>query len=198
MDRAGDRLEMIYRKYGDCTRCSLHHSRQRIVFGEGNPHSPLLFVGEGPGVDEDRQGRPFVGRAGRLLDKMLAAAEIVREEIYISNIVKCRPPGNRTPTPEEMNVCIAILREQYAAMRPKVLVTLGSAPTRAILHPRAKITQVRGKWFKRKGLFILPTFHPAFLLRNPESKREAWEDFQKIRDVYQKIRAQQPEEPTAL
>ncbi len=180
-------LATIYRKYGACNRCSLHKTRHTIVFGEGNPNSPLMFVGEGPGRDEDLQGRPFVGRAGQLLDKMLAAAGIVREEIYISNIVKCRPPGNRTPTPEEMNTCIAILREQYLAIRPQILVTLGSAPTRAILHPEAKITRVRGKWFRRKGLLIMPTFHPAFLLRNPASKREAWEDFQKIRDAYRKI-----------
>jgi uracil-DNA glycosylase family 4 len=183
-------LEELRKKYADCTRCPLHERRTRFVFGEGNPRSPLMFVGEGPGADEDRMGRPFVGRAGQLLNKMLEAAEIPREEIYITNIVKCRPPGNRTPTVEEMETCIDILREQFKVIRPKLIVTLGSAPTRAILDPKARITRIRGQWFERKGVRIMPTFHPAYLLRNPASKKEAWIDFQAIRDAYREVLAE--------
>lgn len=182
-------LQSIHRRYADCTRCPLHTGRNRVVFGEGNPHSPLLFVGEGPGADEDRQGRPFVGKAGQLLNKILAAAEIPREDIFITNIVKCRPPGNRTPTEEEMDTCIAILREQYSVIRPRLIVTLGSAPTRALIDPDARITCVRGKWFERKGVRMMPTFHPAYLLRNPSGKRDAWRDFQAIRDAYREVLA---------
>ncbi|GGE26108.1 uracil-DNA glycosylase [Marinithermofilum abyssi] len=182
-------LLTIEKTYAGCTRCPLHAKRTHIVFGEGNPASPLMFVGEGPGADEDRQGRPFVGKAGQLLNKMLAAAGIPREDIYITNIVKCRPPGNRTPTPEEMGTCITILREQYRVIRPKLIVTLGSAPTRAMIDPKARITRVRGQWFERKGVRMMPTFHPAYLLRNPDSKREAWQDFQAIRDAYREVLA---------
>ncbi|SMO93073.1 uracil-DNA glycosylase [Melghirimyces algeriensis] len=180
-------LESIHRRYRGCTRCPLHQRRTRIVLGEGNPDSPLMFVGEGPGADEDRKGRPFVGRAGQLLDRMLEAAEIPREKIFITNIVKCRPPGNRTPTEEEMGTCITILREQFVAIRPKLIVALGSAPTRALIDPQARITRVRGRWIERKGVWMMPTFHPAYLLRNPEGKRAAWEDFQAIRDAYRKF-----------
>jgi DNA polymerase len=155
--------------------------------GEGNPYSPLMIVGEGPGADEDRLGRPFVGKAGQLLTKILAAAGIPREKIYITNIVKCRPPGNRTPTVEEMELCKPILRQQYVLIRPKIIVTLGSAPTRALIDPNAKISQIRGQWIEKKGVRFMPTYHPAFLLRNPAKKREAWEDFQKIRDAYYEV-----------
>src|SRR5690606_10623576 len=164
-------LEELKEKYAGCTRCPLHERRTRFVFGEGNPRSPLMFVGEGPGADEDRMGRPFVGRAGQLLNKMLEAAEIPREEVYITNIVKCRPPGNRTPTMEEMQTCIVILREQFKVIRPKLIVTLGSAPTRAILDPKARITRVRGQWFERKGVRIMPTFHPAISCATRPAKR---------------------------
>lgn len=180
-------LESIHRHYSNCTRCSLCQGRTHIVLGEGNPQSPLMFVGEGPGADEDRQGRPFVGRAGQLLDRMLAAAEIPREDIFITNIVKCRPPGNRTPREEEMETCIMILRYQFLAIRPKLIVTLGSAPTRALIDPAARITRVRGRWIERKGVRMMPTYHPAYLLRNPASKREAWTDFQAIRDAYREV-----------
>ncbi|SDX49919.1 DNA polymerase [Marininema mesophilum] len=180
-------LEVVHRRHQDCTRCALHKGRSRIVLGEGNPHSPLLFVGEGPGADEDRQGRPFVGKAGQLLDRMLSAAEIPREEIFITNIVKCRPPGNRTPHEEEMETCKRILREQFVSIQPRLIVTLGSAPTRAIIDPKARITRVRGQWFERKGVRMLPTFHPAYLLRNPAGKREAWEDFKRIRNAYLEV-----------
>ncbi|OYD08509.1 uracil-DNA glycosylase [Paludifilum halophilum] len=184
-------LETVHQRYAGCTRCPLHERRTHIVMGEGNPESPLMFVGEGPGADEDRQGRPFVGRAGQLLDRMLEAAEIPRKDIFITNVVKCRPPGNRTPTEREMETCKAILREQFVAIRPVVIVTLGSAPTRSLIDPQARITKVRGRWYERKGVRMMPTFHPAYLLRNPASKREAWEDFQAIRDAYREILGQE-------
>jgi DNA polymerase len=186
-------LTAISHKYKDCTRCPLHLQRTQVVIGEGNPRSPLMIVGEGPGADEDRLGRPFVGRAGQLLDKILEAAEIPREEIYITNIVKCRPPGNRTPTDEEMETCKPILREQFMVIRPKIIVTLGSAPTRALIDPKARITKVRGQWVEKKGVLFMPTFHPAYLLRNPASKKEAWEDFQKVSDAYKEVLHQMKE-----
>jgi DNA polymerase len=180
-------LKELVERYRDCTMCPLHKRRTQVVIGEGNPASPLMIVGEGPGADEDRLGRPFVGRAGQLLNKILQAAEIPREEIYITNIVKCRPPGNRTPHDEEMFTCIHILRQQYRIIRPKIIVTLGAAPTRALIDPEARITKVRGQWVEKKGVRFIPTFHPAYLLRNPAAKREAWEDFQKIRDAYKEV-----------
>jgi len=183
-------LEIIREKYKDCIMCRLCQRRTQVVIGEGNPKSPLMIVGEGPGADEDLQGRPFVGKAGQLLNRILQAAEIPREEIYITNIVKCRPPGNRTPTDDEMNTCIVILREQFKIIRPKIIVTLGSAPTRALIDPHARITRVRGRWVEKKGVRFMPTFHPAYLLRNPSAKREAWEDFQKIRDAYIEVLGQ--------
>ncbi len=180
-------LETLAKRYEQCTMCPLHQRRTQVVMGEGNPRSPLMIVGEGPGADEDRQGRPFVGKAGQLLNKILEAAEIPRQEIFITNIVKCRPPGNRTPKDEEMNTCISILRQQFVLIRPKKIVTLGAAPTRALIDPSARITRVRGKWIRRKGVLFMPTYHPAYLLRNPSAKRESWEDFKQIRDVYKKL-----------
>jgi DNA polymerase len=143
-----------------------------------------MFVGEGPGEQEDLQGQPFVGRAGQLLTKMLAAIHLRREDVYITNIVKCRPPGNRTPTDEEMAACIPILRQQFAIIRPRILVTLGAAATRAIIDPKARITQIRGQWVERGGVKMIATYHPAYLLRNPAKKVEAWEDLQAIRAAY--------------
>ena len=177
----------------DCTACRLCQSRTQVVFGEGNPHSPLMIVGEGPGATEDEMGRPFVGKAGQLLNRILEAVGIRREAIYVTNIVKCRPPGNRTPEYDEMMTCIAILRAQFKLIRPKILVLLGAAPTRAILDKNARITQVRGTWWERKGVRIMPTYHPAYLLRNPTKKREAWEDWQKVRDAYVALLAEQGE-----
>lgn len=178
-------LSQLYERYCQCQMCPLHaQGRSQVVLGEGNPYSPLMIVGEGPGADEDRLGRPFVGKAGQLLNRILEAAEIPREQIYITNIVKCRPPGNRTPEPEEMSTCIQILRQQFQIIRPKIIVLLGSAPTRAIIDPKARITQVRGRWIERKGVRFMPTLHPAYLLRNPAAKKDAWSDFQQIRDAY--------------
>lgn len=183
-------LSTLEKKYHNCTMCSLHQERTQVVMGEGNPYSPLMIVGEGPGRDEDLQGRPFVGRAGKLLDSILEAAEIPRQQIYISNIVKCRPPGNRTPSDEEMGTCIAILREQFSFIKPQIIVTLGAAATRAMLDPKAKISQVRGKWIERSGVRFMPTYHPAYLLRNPAGKQDAWNDFQLIRDAYKALLTQ--------
>ena len=179
-----EQLQMLARYYHQCTRCPLHQRRTQVVFGVGNPHSPLMFVGEGPGEQEDLQGEPFVGRAGQLLTRMLAAIHLRREDVYITNIVKCRPPGNRTPTDEEMAACIPILRQQFAIIRPRILVTLGAAATRAIIDPKARITQIRGQWVERGEVKMIATYHPAYLLRNPAKKAEAWEDLQAIRAAY--------------
>jgi len=179
-----EQLQAVARYYQHCERCPLHRGRTQVVFGVGNPHSPLMFVGEGPGEQEDLQGKPFVGRAGQLLTKMLAAIRLRREDVYITNIVKCRPPNNRTPTDEEMAACIPILRQQFAIIRPRILVTLGAAATRAIIDPKARITQIRGQWVERGGVKMIATYHPAYLLRNPAKKVEAWEDLQAIRAAY--------------
>ncbi len=179
-----EQLQMLARYYQQCTRCPLHQRRTQVVFGHGNPDSPLMLVGEGPGEQEDLQGKPFVGRAGQLLTRMLAAIHLRREDVYITNIVKCRPPGNRTPTDEEMAACIPILRQQFAIIRPRILVTLGAAATRAIIDPKARITQIRGQWVERGEVKMIATYHPAYLLRNPAKKAEAWEDLQAIRAAY--------------
>lgn len=180
-DRKREQLEMLRQYYLHCTRCPLHQGRTQMVFGVGNPDSPLMIVGEGPGEQEDLQGEPFVGRAGQLLTKMLAAINLRREDVYITNIVKCRPPNNRTPFDEEMDACIPILRQQFAVIRPRLLLTLGAAATRAIIDRNAKITKIRGQWFERNGVRMMATYHPAYLLRNPAKKVEAWEDLKAVR-----------------
>lgn len=165
-----------------CEKCRLCQTRQNVVLGEGNLHAALMFVGEGPGAQEDASGRPFVGAAGQLLDKMLAAIGMTREQVYICNIVKCRPPANRVPEADERNACLPYLRAQTALVRPKVIVCLGSTPTRALMGDQMRITRDRGVWQLRKGVWFMPTFHPAALLRDEEKKRPAWEDFKAIRD----------------
>lgn len=164
----------------DCTKCGLRRGCRGVVFGEGNPESPVLFVGEGPGQTEDELGRPFVGKAGELLNKILLAAQMPRETVYITNIVKCRPPNNRTPAAEEMDSCLPWLRAQYQIMKPKFMVLLGLAATHGVLDKKLKMNQCRGQWFQRGNLLILPTYHPAAILRNPALKRPAWDDFQLI------------------
>jgi DNA polymerase len=154
------------------------------VFGEGNPESSLVIIGEAPGQTEDELGRPFVGRAGELLNKILTAAEIRREDIYITNIVKCRPAGNRTPTYEEMMVCMPHIKEQIKIINPKYIVLLGASSTKAFIDPDARITRMRGTWVHKDGIAYMPTYHPAALLRNPNLKRDAWTDFQAVRDAY--------------
>lgn len=171
-----------------CQGCRLRSTCKQVVFGEGPYNSRIMFIGEGPGKDEDEQGKPFVGRAGQLLDKILEAAEIPRKEVYISNVVKCRPPGNRLPNPDEVNICRGYLEAQIRIIKPDIIVCLGSLASQVIISPKARITQIRGKWFTRQGIMIMPTFHPAALLRNESYKRPCWEDFKMIRDEYKKLK----------
>lgn len=166
----------------ECTKCRLRGGCRQVVFGDGNFESPIIFVGEGPGKDEDEQGRPFVGRAGQLLDKILKAAEISRPDVYISNVVKCRPPGNRLPNPDEVKECRNFLEAQIRIIKPRIIVCLGAMASQTIIDPKATVSKIRGRWFSRQGIKIMATFHPAALLRNESYKRPAWEDFKLIRD----------------
>ena len=172
----------LYEQVGACRKCRLCESRHNVVPGEGNPNADLMFIGEGPGQEEDRQGRPFVGRSGELLTRMIHAIGIERSETYICNVVKCRPPGNRNPEPDEAGACLNYLRAQVALVRPKVIVLLGKVACRYTLNEEIFITRDHGRWFERKGTWFIPTFHPAALLRDPAKKRDAWDDFQKIRE----------------
>lgn len=182
-----DSLERILDDIGDCKRCRLCESRNRIVFGSGNPQARLVFVGEGPGADEDEQGLPFVGRAGQLLTQMIdgtAAREgmaIRRGDVYICNVVKCRPPQNRTPLPDEMEICGQFLFRQLMALRPKAIVCLGATAAKALLGTKEGITRIRGRWHAWRDIQVMPTYHPSYLLRayNQNAKREAWEDLKK-------------------
>ncbi len=163
-----------------CRACPLCEKRTRVVFGEGNRKARLMFIGEGPGGEEDRQGRPFVGPAGQLLDKMIGAMGLAREDVYIGNIVKCRPPGNRDPEPEEAARCMGYLRRQIALVAPEVIITLGRIPLFFLLGRREGITQMHGRWQAAEGIPVMPTFHPAFLLRQESAKRDAWSDLKKV------------------
>ena len=176
-------LAAIREDIGDCTRCKLHGlGRRQIVFGVGNPNANLMFVGEAPGADEDIQGEPFVGRAGQLLTKIIEAIELKRSDVYIANILKCRPPNNRNPEPDEVVTCSPFLNRQIDTIRPKVIVALGSFAAKALLQSDAPISRIRGHVFDyRGGAKLIPTFHPAFLLRSPERKRDVWEDMKKVR-----------------
>ena len=179
-DQAG-RLEQLKEVgLGVCTRCKLHRARTNIVFGTGNPNADLVFVGEGPGGEEDRQGEPFVGPAGQLLTKMIHAMGLAREDVYICNVVKCRPPNNRDPQPDEVSACEPFLKEQLAILSPKVIVTLGRYATQTLLHDSKPMSQLRGDWASYEGIEVMPTFHPAYLLRSPLKKREVWIDLQKV------------------
>ena len=164
----------------DCRNCGLCQTRNHTVFGEGNIHAELMFVGEGPGADEDATGRPFVGRAGQLLTKMIAAMTYSREEVYIANVVKCRPPGNRNPSPEEAMACLGYLKQQIALVRPKVIVCLGGVALSFLCKHAGGITRARGHWLDFEGIPVMPTFHPAFLLRQESAKKEAWSDLQQV------------------
>jgi uracil-DNA glycosylase len=181
---ADETLEDIRRDLGDCKRCKLFSTRANIVFGEGAPRAELMFVGEGPGADEDATGRPFVGRAGQLLTKMIEAIDLKRDDVYIANVVKSRPPGNRAPESDEVKACIPFLFRQIAAIRPKLIVALGNPAMQALLDTKIGITKMRGQFQDCQhipGIKVLPTFHPAYLLRSPDKKREAWEDLKKVR-----------------
>lgn len=175
-------LEAIRAELGDCRRCKLCEGRNKIVFGAGNPDADLLFIGEGPGADEDRQGIPFVGRAGKLLtDIITKGMGLTRDDVYIANIVKCRPPGNRDPEPDEAEACMPFLDEQIDAVAPKVIVALGRVPASFLTGRPVKITKERGEWLEYRGIPMMPTYHPSYLLRNPPgAKRQAWEDVQEV------------------
>ncbi len=178
------RLREIRDEIGDCTRCKLHEGRTNIVFGVGDPHAELLFVGEGPGAEEDARGEPFVGRAGKKLDQMIEAIGLKREQVYIANVVKCRPPGNRDPQPDEVSTCSPFLVEQILAIRPKVIVALGSPATKTLLGTNAGITKLRGQWQDFRGIPLMPTYHPAYLLRayTEENRRKVWSDLLAARE----------------
>jgi len=173
-------LEDVRKELGDCKRCKLHRGRKTIVFGEGNEKATLMLIGEGPGYDEDVQGRPFVGRAGQLLTKILQSINLPREEVYIANIIKCRPPQNRNPEPDEIQSCTPFLMKQIQVIQPKIICALGAFSAQTLLKTDVKITALRGKFYDLEGIKVIPTYHPAFLLRNPERKREVWEDMKKI------------------
>jgi uracil-DNA glycosylase len=173
-------LEDIRRELGDCRRCKLHTTRRTIVFGEGNPEATLMFVGEGPGYDEDVQGRPFVGKAGQLLTKIIQSIKLEREEVYIANVIKCRPPGNRNPEADEIEACHPFLLKQILAIRPKIICALGTFSAQTLLSTTAPISALRGRCFDLHGTRVIPTFHPAYLLRNPERKKVVWEDMKRI------------------
>jgi DNA polymerase len=176
-DRAAA-LRLIQEEIGDCTRCALHKGRNKIVFGDGSPDARLMFVGEGPGADEDAQGLPFVGKAGQLLNNMITAMGLKREEVYIANIVKCRPPQNRTPEPDEANTCSPFLFKQIDVIRPEVIVALGATAATYLLGQRQPLAGLRGRVHTWRGSKLIVTYHPAFLLRDPRQKKEAWADLQ--------------------
>jgi DNA polymerase len=173
-------LLAVREELGECTRCKLAPGRTRLVFGVGNPRAELMFVGEGPGADEDAQGEPFVGRAGQLLTKMIEAMGYRRADVYIANVVKCRPPGNRNPEPDEMDACEPFLRAQIRAVAPKAIVALGKIAAQTLLRDTTPISRLRGRWATYEGTRLMPTFHPAYLLRSPEEKKKAWEDLQLV------------------
>lgn len=186
--QVNETLEQIREDIGDCHRCKLAPGRRNIVFGSGNPHAELMFVGEAPGADEDEQGLPFVGRAGQLLTKIIEAIEMRREDVYICNILKCRPPGNRNPEPDEIASCEPFLLRQIAAIRPKVICALGTFGAQTLLRTKEPISRLRGQFIEYQGTRLMATFHPAYLLRNPGEKRKVWEDVQKIRDYLRSLR----------
>jgi uracil-DNA glycosylase len=178
---ANDRsLEAIREELGDCKRCKLSGGRTQIVFGVGNPTAELVFVGEGPGAEEDAQGVPFVGAAGQLLTKMIEAMGLRRQDVYICNVVKCRPPGNRDPEPEEIEACEPFLKAQLGAIQPRAIVALGRFAVQTLLRDKTPITRLRGTWREFSGIRLMPTFHPAYLLRYPSEKRRAWSDLQQV------------------
>ncbi len=174
-------LRAIREEIGDCTRCPLHkQGRKQIVFGVGNPNADIMFVGEAPGADEDEQGEPFVGRAGQLLNNMIKAMGINREDVYIANVIKCRPPGNRTPEPPECEVCSPFLLKQIDVIKPKVIVALGAVASRSLLGLNQPMNQLRGQWHDFRGYPLAVTYHPAYLLRDPRQKAAAWQDLQMV------------------
>ena len=173
-------LEAVRIDLGDCRRCQLSERRKNIVFGSGNPHARLVFVGEGPGYEEDQRGEPFVGAAGQLLTKIIEAINYTRDQVYICNIIKCRPPGNRNPMPDEINSCFPFLGRQIKAIKPDFICALGTFAAQTLLETKVSISKLRGCFHDYMGIKVLPTYHPAYLLRNPEKKRDVWEDMKKL------------------
>ncbi|MEP6654547.1 MAG: uracil-DNA glycosylase [Myxococcales bacterium] len=173
-------LHLVREELGDCTRCKLSAGRKNLVYGVGNPEAHLVFVGEGPGADEDEQGEPFVGKAGQLLTKMIGAMGYDRADVYICNVVKCRPPGNRNPEPDEIAACEPFLKKQLAAIRPRMIVALGKFAAQCLLHDDSPISRLRGNFRTYEGIPLMPTFHPAYLLRDPTKKKEAWDDLKAV------------------
>ena len=171
-----------------CSRCQLRENANGVVMGEGSTDNKIMLIGEGPGATEDRQGRPFVGRAGRLMDKIFDAVGLKREELYITNVVKCRPPDNRVPHQNEFESCVSILMAEIELIQPKVIVTLGSTATEYLFDPPDSITNIRGNWFQRGDIYFLPTFHPAYLLRNENMKKYSWHDFKLIKKAADRIK----------
>ncbi len=178
------RLHDIQEVIGECTRCKLHKTRNKIVFGEGNPDARLLFIGEAPGADEDVQGRPFVGKAGQLLTRIIQAINLKRNDVYIANIVKCRPPKNRNPDDDEIQTCFPFLLKQLHVIQPQIICTLGRIATSAVLKTEGGITELRGKFYHFNGIKVMPTYHPSYLLRNQEKKKETWIDMQMVQKEY--------------
>jgi DNA polymerase len=183
-DAAQETLDDVRLDLGDCRRCKLAGGRTNLVYGVGDPRARLVFVGEGPGADEDAKGEPFVGRAGQLLTEIITKGmKLRRQDVYICNVVKCRPPGNRNPEPDEVAACEPFLVRQLRAIGPDVIVALGKFAAQTLLRSKTPITQLRGRWFDYQGIMLMPTFHPAYLLRNPGDKRLVWEDIQKVMRV---------------
>jgi uracil-DNA glycosylase len=178
--RSPETLEAIRMDLGECRRCQLSESRKNIVFGAGDPHARLVFVGEGPGYDEDQKGEPFIGAAGGLLTKIIEAIKYTRDQVYICNIIKCRPPGNRNPLPNEIKACLPFLKRQLAAIKPDVICALGTFAAQALLDTTTPISKLKGRFHDYNGIRVLPTYHPAYLLRNPGKKRDVWEDMKKL------------------
>jgi uracil-DNA glycosylase family 4 len=177
-------LEDIREDLGDCQRCRLAGGRNQIVFGAGDPGAKLVFVGEGPGSEEDQQGLPFVGPAGQLLTRIIEAIKLDRDQVYICNVIKCRPPGNRNPEPDEINTCFPFLESQLAAIQPDFIVALGTFAAQALLATNTPISRLRKRFHEYNGIKVLPTYHPAYLLRNPDKKREVWEDMKMLMKEY--------------
>lgn len=175
-----DTLERVRSELGDCRRCGLGRGRTHLVFGEGNAEADLVFVGEGPGLEEDRSGRPFIGPAGQLLTRIIGAMKMTRDQVYICNVIKCRPPDNRNPEPDEIQACGPFLKRQLAVIHPKVICALGTFAARILLDSDQSITRLRGRFHDMNGIKVMPTFHPSYLLRYPDRKREVWEDMKKI------------------
>ena len=191
----GRTLQVVREEVGECTRCKLHETRTKLVFGVGADEAPLMFVGEAPGAEEDRRGEPFVGAAGQLLDKMIAAMGWTRETVYIANVLMCRPPGNRDPQPDEVSQCLPFLHRKIEVIRPRIIVALGKPATHALLSTTAPISALRGRFHDFRGIKVMPTFHPAFLLRQPDRKRDAWSDLKQVIEDLERIGVRAPNAP---